>query len=67
MPLHFVCPHCGSPTIVEDEFLGQTGPCFTCGKPITVPYAATNGPARTSPTTGTATTVARRATTSRGS
>ena len=67
MPLHFVCPHCGSPTIVEDEFLGQTGPCFTCGKPITVPYAATNGPARTSPTTGTATTVARRASTSRGS
>lgn len=71
MPLHFVCPHCGSPTIVEDQFLGQTGPCFTCGKTITVPYAATSGPLRTSAgssgATATATLAAPPAATNRGS
>jgi hypothetical protein len=31
------CPHCGAQSLVEDEHLGQSGTCFTCGKPITVP------------------------------
>lgn len=38
MPIPFSCPFCGQETLVEDEFAGQSGPCATCGKKITVPY-----------------------------
>lgn len=39
MPLEFTCPHCGTRTSVDDRFAGQTGPCRTCGAPVTVPGA----------------------------
>lgn len=38
MPFPFVCPHCGLETLVDDEFAGQSGPCASCGKNVTVPY-----------------------------
>ena len=40
MPLDFVCPNCQARTLVPDEFLGQSGPCFSCGKTVTVPINA---------------------------
>jgi len=43
MPILFTCPHCGSRTNVDDRYVGQTGPCFHCGRTITVP-----GPAQAS-------------------
>lgn len=36
MPIQFTCLHCGHQTLVADQFLGQTGPCANCGKPITI-------------------------------
>jgi prepilin-type processing-associated H-X9-DG protein len=36
MPILFTCPHCASETLVEDAYLGQTGPCATCGRLVTV-------------------------------
>ncbi len=46
MPVRFTCPHCGVETQVADEFLGQTGPCVQCERPVTIPSAADtqNGP-----------------------
>ena len=41
MPIPFTCPHCGAFTEVAESYAGRTGPCATCGKPITVPTAAT--------------------------
>lgn len=38
MPLQFACPHCGEETTVDDQFCGHTGPCFNCGKNVTVPH-----------------------------
>ncbi|MEO8497518.1 MAG: DUF1559 domain-containing protein, partial [Planctomycetota bacterium] len=38
MPISFTCPHCGLETLVEDEYIGQRGPCASCGKDVTVPY-----------------------------
>ena len=37
MPIPFTCPHCGAQTSVGEQYAGQTGPCGTCGKTITVP------------------------------
>lgn len=37
MPVDFQCPHCQARTIVEDAYCGQTGPCFSCGKPVSIP------------------------------
>jgi hypothetical protein len=37
MPIPFSCPHCGAQTVVSDEFAGHSGPCFQCGRTITVP------------------------------
>ncbi|MBL8830110.1 MAG: DUF1559 domain-containing protein [Planctomycetaceae bacterium] len=37
MPISFTCPHCGQSTTVADQYAGQTGPCASCGKPITIP------------------------------
>jgi hypothetical protein len=37
MPVDFQCPHCQARTLVEDAYCGQTGPCFSCGKPVSVP------------------------------
>jgi hypothetical protein len=37
MPLNFFCPHCAAQTLVDDEYAGRSGQCFSCGKPISVP------------------------------
>ena len=37
MPIPFTCPHCGTSTHVDDQYAGQTGPCGSCGRTITVP------------------------------
>lgn len=39
MPIPFTCPHCGTQTIVADEYAGQSGPCAKCGQTITIPAA----------------------------
>jgi hypothetical protein len=46
MPLPFHCPHCGAFTEVDDVYAGHSGPCAFCGKPITIPYLPSAGPAR---------------------
>ena len=37
MPIPFTCPHCGATTEVLERYAGQSGPCASCGKTITVP------------------------------
>jgi type II secretory pathway pseudopilin PulG len=37
MPLLFDCPYCHAETLVEDAYLGQSGPCATCGRIVTIP------------------------------
>jgi len=39
MPIAYSCPHCGKQYSVADQFAGQTGPCASCGQPITIPLA----------------------------
>ncbi len=41
MPFHFTCPHCGSATLVDDQYSGQSGPCVACSKPVQLPNFAT--------------------------
>ncbi len=36
MPIQFTCPHCGAETDVSDEYVGQSGPCASCGQTITI-------------------------------
>jgi hypothetical protein len=36
MPVPFTCPHCGHQTVVNDQYVGQTGPCSGCGQIVTV-------------------------------
>lgn len=33
----FTCPHCGKFMEVADQYAGQTGPCASCGKQVTIP------------------------------
>src|SRR5438270_12809900 len=40
MPIAYSCPHCGKQYSVADQYAGQTGPCASCGKPITIPLPA---------------------------
>lgn len=40
MPIPFTCPHCGVATNVADEYAGQSGPCASCGRMITIPGLA---------------------------
>ncbi|MGE0608608.1 MAG: hypothetical protein AB7O62_16050, partial [Pirellulales bacterium] len=35
MPVPFTCPHCGHASQVADQYLGQTGPCASCGQKVT--------------------------------
>ncbi|MDA1050639.1 MAG: DUF1559 domain-containing protein [Planctomycetota bacterium] len=49
MPIPFTCPHCGLDTLVDDEYVGQRGPCASCGKEITVPYQSSREGADTMP------------------
>jgi prepilin-type processing-associated H-X9-DG protein len=37
MAITFNCPHCGTSTEVGDQYAGQSGPCRSCGKQVTVP------------------------------
>lgn len=37
MAISFTCPACGQSSVVGDEFGGQTGPCRSCGKTVTIP------------------------------
>jgi prepilin-type processing-associated H-X9-DG protein len=43
MPISFTCPHCGATKNVADEYMGQTGPCSSCGKQITIPVVKAKG------------------------
>ncbi len=36
MPIPFTCPHCGHQTLVQDQYVGQSGPCAGCGQTVTV-------------------------------
>ncbi len=36
MPLSFTCPNCNYTSLVDDQFVGQSGPCASCGKVVTV-------------------------------
>ena len=37
MPVDFCCPNCKAVTLVDDQFVGKTGHCASCGHTITVP------------------------------
>lgn len=43
MPVLFCCPHCNAETVVDDAYAGQSGPCATCGRMVTVPEANSSG------------------------
>lgn len=59
MPISFTCPACGQSSVVGDEFAGQTGPCRSCGKTVTVPLAkAAHIPSSSSGSGGTFTAIA---------
>jgi len=36
MPVPFQCPHCGKVTQGSDEYVGQSGPCASCGATVTI-------------------------------
>lgn len=36
MPFLFTCPHCGARTQIPESFVGQTGPCHSCGKSVQI-------------------------------
>jgi prepilin-type processing-associated H-X9-DG protein len=40
MPIPFTCPHCGVETTVAEQYAGQTGPCGSCGQPVSIPPLA---------------------------
>jgi type II secretory pathway pseudopilin PulG len=40
MPIAYSCPHCGKQYSVAEQFAGQTGPCASCGQPITIPLSS---------------------------
>jgi len=51
MPIQFTCPHCGTESDVAEQYAGQSGPCVSCGKTVTVPplvgspgYTASSSP-----------------------
>jgi hypothetical protein len=46
MPIHFECPHCGVASDFNDKCAGHTGPCASCGEPITIPSPDGFEPAR---------------------
>lgn len=43
MPISYSCPHCGKHYSVAEQYAGQTGPCASCGKSITIPLASMGG------------------------
>jgi len=51
MHVLFTCPKCGAKTEVAEAFVGQTGPCYCCGKSVTVPASAADDPVAGKPQT----------------
>jgi hypothetical protein len=47
MPIPFTCPYCGHQTLVQDQYVGQSGACAACGQMVTVlrPGMMPSGPA----------------------
>lgn len=43
MSFEFTCPFCLSRVRVGEEYLGQSGPCASCGKPVTMPTRDPHG------------------------
>lgn len=39
--ISMICPHCKSALSFQEQSLGQTGPCFSCGGSVTVAAPAT--------------------------
>lgn len=37
MAFYFTCPYCLQKTLVSEELSGQSGPCVSCGKQVTIP------------------------------
>lgn len=52
MPIPFTCSHCGAQTQIDEKYAGQSGPCFRCGKTVSVPsHLGSQTPAFSSPET----------------
>jgi prepilin-type processing-associated H-X9-DG protein len=49
MPIQFTCPFCGVQTNVADQYAGQSGPCASCGRTITVPSTPGAAPLAAAP------------------
>lgn len=45
--VRFTCPYCRAVTFVEADNVDQTGPCRSCGRPVTVTSASLRGPLQT--------------------
>lgn len=43
MAIPFTCPYCQHYTLIEEQFVGQSGPCVNCGKTVTVPPLGKQG------------------------
>lgn len=52
MAISYTCPNCGKQYTVADQYAGQTGPCASCGKPITIPFSMPAGGYAPKPSTG---------------
>ncbi len=50
MPIRFQCPHCGKVTQVADEYVGQSGPCASCGQTVTIGAPLKPGAVKAPPT-----------------
>lgn len=46
MAILFACPYCQTETMVDDAYVGQSGPCVMCGRIVTVPGTASTSTAR---------------------
>ena len=44
MNVRFTCPHCRAVTFIEADQVGRTGPCRSCGRPVTVMASTVNAP-----------------------
>lgn len=46
MEITFTCPHCGEVTLIDESFIGQSGPCRRCDAIVTVPKIFVGSPLR---------------------
>ncbi len=49
MAFHFTCPYCFKKTLVDEALAGQSGPCISCGKTVSVPPAPAAHPSAVRP------------------